>query len=171
VSVPEIFSYWLQAGRIDVGFLGAAQIDRHANLNSTVIGDYAEPQVRLPGAGGAPEIAGACRATLVMLRQTPRTFVERLDFRSTVGMGDGPGSRDRLGLPGMGVTAVISDLGVLQPDCETCELKLISLHPGVSTEQARAATGWELALADPLEVGAEPTNEELGALRALRAAS
>ena len=98
--MPEIFAYWLQAGRIDVGFLGAAQIDRFGNLNSTVIGDYDRPEVRLPGAGGAPEIAAACRETFVMLRQSPRTFVERLDFRTTVGFGDGPGSRERLGFSG-----------------------------------------------------------------------
>src|SRR6059058_3745537 len=95
VSVPEIFTYWLQAGRIDVGFLGAAQIDRFGNLNSTVVGgDYEHPKVRLPGAGGAPEIAASARETFVMLRQTPRAFVERLDFRTTVGYGDGRGSRE-----------------------------------------------------------------------------
>src|SRR5881409_1233262 len=124
VSVPEIFSYWLQAGRIDVGFLGAAQVDRHGNLNSTVIGDYDHPKVRLPGAGGAPEVAASCRDTLVMLRQTPRAFVERLDFRSTVGHGEGAGSREQLGFTGRGVTAVITDLGVLEPDAETRELTL-----------------------------------------------
>ncbi len=116
VSVPEIFSYWLQGGRIDVGFLGAAQIDRFANLNSTVIGDYDHPTVRLPGAGGAPEIAAWCRETFVILRQSPRTFVEQLDFRTTVGHGDGAGSRERLGFTGRGVTCVVTDLGVLEPD-------------------------------------------------------
>src|SRR5947208_8044350 len=103
VGVPEIFAYWLQAGRIDVGFLGAAQIDRYGNLNSTVIGDYDHPRVRLPGGGGAPEIAASCRETFVLLRQSPRAFVERLDFRSSVGFGDGAGDRERLGLPGAGV--------------------------------------------------------------------
>ncbi|HKV67620.1 MAG TPA: CoA-transferase, partial [Gaiellales bacterium] len=98
VGVPEIFAYWLQAGRIDVGFLGAAQIDRHGNLNSTVIGDYDHPRVRLPGGGGAPEIAASCKETLVILKQSPRTFVERLDFRTSVGFGDGPGTREQLGL-------------------------------------------------------------------------
>jgi glutaconate CoA-transferase, subunit B len=171
VSVPEIFSYWLQAGRVDVGFLGAAQIDRHANLNSTVIGDYERPAVRLPGAGGAPEITAACGETLVMLRQTPRAFVERVDFRSTMGMGDDRSARERLGMRGRGVTAVISDLGVLEPDRETCELTLTSLHPGVSVDEARAATGWELAVADPLEEAPPPSNVELHALRSLRAAT
>src|SRR5207253_739633 len=114
VSVPEIFSYWLQAGRIDVGFLGAAQIDRFGNLNSTVIGEYDRPTVRLPGAGGAPEIAAHCRETIVMLRQSRRAFVEKLDFRSTVGQGDGPGSREALGYTGAGGTTVVTDLGLLQ---------------------------------------------------------
>jgi glutaconate CoA-transferase subunit B len=170
VSVPEVFSYWLQGGRIDVGFLGAAQIDRFGNLNSTVIGDYDTPRVRLPGAGGAPEIAGACRETFVMLRQSARAFVGRLDFRSTVGHGDGPGSRGRLGLRGRGVTAVITDLGVLEPDPESCELTLTLLHPGVEVAQVREATGWPLRVADGVAVGDAPTAGELSRLRQLQAA-
>jgi glutaconate CoA-transferase subunit B len=153
VSVPEIFAYWLQAGRIDVGFLGAAQIDRFGNLNSTVIGDYEQPQVRLPGGGGAPEIATSCRETLVMLRQSPRTFVRDVDFLTT---------------RGDGVTAVVTDLGVLEPDPETGELTLTSIHPGVSREDALAATGWELRVAEDLEVGEPPSATELAALRALK---
>ena len=171
VSVPEIFGYWLQPGRIDVGFLGAAQVDRHGNLNSTVIGDYAAPTVRLPGAGGAPEIAACCRETYVMLRQTPRAFVERLDFRTTVGFGDGPGSRESLGFSGAGVTAVITDLGVLEPDPETSELVLAALHPERTVEEAVEATGWELRIADALETAEPPTQAELTALRALRPVS
>ena len=154
VSVPEIFAYWLQAGRIDVGFLGAAQIDRHGNLNSTVIGDYDRPKVRLPGAGGAPEIAASCREVLVMLRQTPRTFVDRLDFRTTVGHGS--------------VTAVITDLGALEPDPDTGELVLTQLHPGVTADEARAATGWPLRAADDPVTTEPPTDEELAALRGLK---
>ena len=168
VSVPEIFSYWLQAGRIDVGFLGAAQIDRFGNLNSTVIGDYDSPRVRLPGAGGAPEIAASCRQTFVMLRQSPRTFVSQLDFRTTVGFGDGAGSRKAAGFSGAGVTAVVTDLGVLEPDPESCELTLVSLHPGVSAEDARQATGWELRVAEGVETGDPPTAEELEVLRSLK---
>jgi glutaconate CoA-transferase subunit B len=168
VSVPEIFGYWLQGGRIDVGFLGAAQIDRYGNLNSSVIGLYDAPRVRLPGAGGAPEIASLCRETYVMLRQSPRTFVERLDFRTTVGFGDGPGSRRVLGMPGGGVTVVVTDLGILEPDPETCELTLTALHPGRTLDDARAATGWRLNVADDLDVGAAPTDDELAALRALK---
>jgi glutaconate CoA-transferase subunit B len=170
VSVPEIFSYWLQPGRVDVGFLGAAQIDRFGNLNSTVIGPYESPKVRLPGAGGAPEIAGYCRETFVMLRQAPRAFVERLDFLTTVGFGDGRGSREKLGFSGRGVTAVVTDLGVLEPDPETCELTLTLLHPGVTVEQAREATGWPLRVAEHVARGKAPTAAELKALRGLKLA-
>ena len=170
VSVPEIFAYWLQGGRIDVGFLGAAQIDRYGNLNSTVIGDYEHPKVRLPGAGGAPEIAASCRETFVLLRQSPRAFVERLDFRSSVGYGDGAGDRERLGLPGGGVTVVVTDLGLLEPDPETSELVLTHVHPGVGAEQAVEATGWPLRVAADLRGTDPPSPEELAALRGLRTA-
>ncbi len=168
VSVPEIFGYWLQGGRIDVGFLSAAQIDRFGNLNSTVIGDYSAPKVRLPGGGGAPEIAASCRETLVMLQHSRRAFVERIDFVTTVGYGDGPGARERYGLTGRGVTAVITDLCVLEPDPATCELTLTALHPGVSADDVRGATGWPLRVAEHVEVGAPPSAEELAALRALK---
>jgi glutaconate CoA-transferase subunit B len=167
VSVPEIFAYWLQGGRIDVGFLGAAQIDRFGNLNSTVIGPYDHPKVRLPGAGGAPEIAASSRETFVMLRQSARTFVEQLDFRSSVGYGDGPGARERLGFAGAGVTAVVTDLGILEPDPETEELTLTQVHPGVAAEDAVAATGWTLRVTEELSVTEPPTETELAALRAL----
>ncbi len=170
VSVPEIFSYWLQGGRIDVGFLGAAQIDRYANLNSTVIGAYDHPKVRLPGGGGAPEIAASCKETLVILKQSPRTFVERLDFRTSVGFGDGPGSRAALGFTGGGVSAVITDLGELEPDPGTCELRLARIHPGVAADDVVAATGWRLAVVPDLEVSAPPTDAELEALRSLKTA-
>lgn len=102
VTVPEIFNYWLQPGRIDVGFLGAAQIDKFGNINTTVVGDYADPKVRLPGAGGAPEIAASAKEVLVIVRQNTRAFVEKVDFVTSVGYGDGPGYRERLGLPGRG---------------------------------------------------------------------
>jgi glutaconate CoA-transferase subunit B len=150
VSVPEMFAYWLQAGRIDVGFLGAAQIDRHGNLNSTVIGDYATPKVRLPGGGGAPEIATSVADVFVMLRQTRRAFVEQLDFKTSRG--------DRVRL-------VVTDLGVLEP--RDGELTLVQVHPGVSVDDARAATGWELAVADAVSVTEPPAGVELEALRAL----
>ena len=166
VSVPEIFAYWLQGGWIDVGFLGAAQIDRHGNLNSTVIGDYDQPKVRLPGAGGAPEIASWCRETFVMLRQTPRTFVERLDFLTTVGLHvDGTSAGRRGG--GAGVTCVVTDLGVLEPSPGTGELRLTELYPDVTADDAREATGWELEVADDLKTVSPPSAEELEALRTL----
>jgi glutaconate CoA-transferase subunit B len=169
VSVPEMFNYWIGPGRIDVAFLGAAQVDRHANLNSTVIGDYSHPKTRLPGAGGAPEIAASCGEVIVVARHDPRTLVERLDFVTTVGHGDGPGSRERLGFRGRGPTAVITELGVLEPDPESAELVLVQVHPGVSAEQAREATGWELNVADELGTTEPPSDEELAALRELMA--
>jgi glutaconate CoA-transferase subunit B len=170
VSVPEIFSYWLQAGRVSLGFLGAAQIDRYGNINSTVIGSYDEPTVRLPGAGGAPEIAASAGEVFVVMRQTARAFVERCDFRTSVGFGDGPGDRQRLGLRGRGPTVVVTDLGVLRPDPETSELVLAELHPGVTEAQAVASTGWPLRLASALGRTPPPTAQELSALRALQAA-
>ena len=151
VTVPEMFSYWLQGGRIDVGFLGAAQIDRHGNLNSTVIGDYDHPTVRLPGGGGAPEIALGVREVFVMLRQSPRAFVDELDFTTSLG--------DR-------VSVVVTDLGVLEP--RDGELTLTQVHPGVKPEQAREATGWDLRLADDIRETEPPSGEELHALRSLR---
>jgi glutaconate CoA-transferase subunit B len=169
VSVPEMFNYWLQPGRIGVGFLGAAQIDRFANINTTVIGGegYERPKVRLPGAGGAPEIAASCGEVIVIVRQSPRTFVERVDFVTSVGYGSGPGTREKLGLRGRGPVKVITDLGVLEPDPETCELTLTHIHDGVDPDEARGATGWELAIADDLQVSPRPEDDELAALRAL----
>lgn len=170
VSVPEVFNYWLQPGRIDVGFLGAAQLDRFGNINTTVVGaDYAHPTVRLPGAGGAPEIAASCREVIVVVRQSPRSFVDRVDFVTSVGYGRGPGDRERLGLRGGGPRLVITDLGVLEPDPQTCELRLTRLHPGVTVDQAAAATGWPLAVADEVDTAPPPSTAELAALRALQA--
>jgi glutaconate CoA-transferase subunit B len=170
VSLVEIFNYWLQPGRIDVGFLGAAQVDRFANINSTVIGpSYASPAVRLPGAGGAPEIAASCAAVIIVVRQTRQRFVERVDFVTSLGHGSGGDARRRLGLRGGGPTAVITDLGVLEPDPDTRELVLTRLHPGVSVDAARAATGWDLQVASTLEATAPPTDEELAVLRELEA--
>lgn len=168
VSVPEIFNYWLQPGRIEVGFLGAAQIDRFANINTTVIGDsYAAPKVRLPGAGGAPEIAASCDRVVVIVPQSQRVFVEKVDFVTSVGFGAGPGDRERLGLRGQGPRAVITDLGVLAPAPDTSELTLTHVHPGVTVDQAMAATGWDLAVAADLRTTEPPSPTELEALRAL----
>jgi glutaconate CoA-transferase subunit B len=169
VSVPEIFNYWVQPGRIEVGFLGAAQIDRFANINTTVIGAYDAPDVRLPGAGGSPEIAASCREVVVIVRQSARAFVERVDFVTSVGFGSGPGDRERLGLTGRGPTRVITDLGILEPDPASCELRLTAAHPGVPLDDVRAATGWALTVAEELRATAPPTDAELAALRALTA--
>ncbi|NKZ01220.1 CoA-transferase subunit beta [Nocardiopsis alborubida] len=171
VSVPEVFNYWLQAGRIDVGFLGAAQIDRYANINTTVIGDYTDPKVRLPGAGGAPEIAASCREVVVIMRHSRRAFVEKVDFVTSVGHGSGPGDRERLGLRGAGPVRVITDLGVLEPDPVTRELVLTGVHPGVDADAVREATGWDLTVADDLAVTPEPTRGELTAVRSLTGAA
>ncbi|HLK42445.1 MAG TPA: CoA-transferase [Thermoleophilia bacterium] len=170
VSVPEMFNYWIGTGRVDVAFLSAAQIDRHANLNSTVIGDYDHPRTRLPGAGGAPEIAASCGEVVVILPHSRRTFVERLDFRTTVGHGDGPESRARMGFAGAGPTAVITDLGVLEPDPATKELVLTAIHDGVAIDEVTAQTGWELRTADGVVTSEPPNARELAALRELVAA-
>jgi len=170
VSVPEIFAYWLQGGRCDVGFLGAAQVDRFANINTTVVsrGD-GKPEVRLPGAGGAPEIAAHAHRTLIVVRHSPRVFVETLDFVTTVGFGSGPTSRQELGLTTAGPQQVITDLGVLEPDPTTCELTLVATHPGVSVDDVRDATGWPLRILDDVVVTEEPSREELDTLRDLHA--
>ncbi|MCF6422640.1 MULTISPECIES: CoA-transferase subunit beta [Amycolatopsis] len=171
ISVPEVFNYWLQPGRIDVGFLGAAQLDKFGNINTTVIGaDYADPKVRLPGAGGAPEIAANCHEVYVVVRQSKRSFVEQVDFITSFGHGRGKGEREKLGLPGAGPTLVITDLGVMRPDPETAELVLTQIHEGVTVEQVKEATGWDLKVAPELETTPPPTEAELKALRELKAA-
>ncbi len=167
VSVPEVFNYWLQAGRVDVGFLGAAQIDRFGNINTTVIGDYDDPKVRLPGAGGAPEIAASCREVIVIMRHSRRAFVDSVDFVTSVGHGAGPGDRERLGLTGAGPVRVITDLGVLEPHPDSRELTLVGVHPGVEVSAVRAATGWDLRVSDDLERTSPPTDTELSVVRSL----
>ncbi|MGZ5036929.1 MAG: CoA-transferase subunit beta [Usitatibacter sp.] len=170
VSVPEIFRYWLQGGRVDVGFLGAAQVDRFGNINTTVIGgDYAKPKVRLPGAGGAPEIASNAKETWIIIKQTKRSFVPKLDFLTSVGHLEGGDSRAKSGARGAGPTAVITDLGVLAPDPVTRELTLVAIHPGITVEQAVASTGWELKVAPKLAHTQPPTDAELATLRDLHA--
>jgi glutaconate CoA-transferase subunit B len=185
VSVPEIFSYWLQGGHVDIGFLGAAQIDKFGNINTTVIGSYDRPRVRLPGAGGAPEIATSAKEVGIIVAQSKRTFVEKLDFTTSSGhiLDGGPGgafhpNKPEAGLPGTsagwrgrGPTTVITDLGVLKSDPVTKELVLTAVHPGVTVEQVKAATGWDLQIAPRLEITPEPTLLELNALRSLHARS
>jgi len=170
VSVPEIFRYWLQGGRVDIGFLGAAQVDKFGNINTTVIGGtYNAPRVRLPGAGGAPEIATAAKQVAIILKQTRRAFVEKLDFVTSSGYfmknnGDAPP-----GVRGRGPTTVITDLGVMVSNPATNELTLTTLHPGITANQVKDATGWELKLASRLEITPEPTARELASLRDLHA--
>jgi glutaconate CoA-transferase subunit B len=169
VPLPEIFSYYLQAGRVDVGFLGAAQIDRYGNLNSTVIGSYGAPATRLPGAGGAPEIAAHARRTFVMLKATKRSFVERLDFRTSAGFLEGGDSRELSGARGAGPLSVITDFGVLVPELQTRELVLDALFPGATIEEARAAVGWPLRASAVVGQLEPPGATELETLRGLHA--
>lgn len=172
VSVPEVFNYWLQGGHIDVGYLSAAQIDRFGNLNTTVIGpDYHRPKVRLPGAGGAPEIAAHCREVTVIMRHARRAFVPRVDFVTSVGLGPAPDTRSRLGFRGAGPINVITDLGVLRPDPHDNELILVAVHPGVEVQDVQDQTQWPLRVDSPLEVTDAPTAEELAALRDLKSRS
>lgn len=168
VPVPEMFAYWLQGGRITVGFLGAAQIDRFANLNTTVVGPYDKPKTRLPGGGGAPEIATNCGEIFIILKQTKRGFVDKLDFVTSIGHGSGKGDREKLGITTRGPTQVITDLGILRPDPETCELTVVSLHPGVTRAEMAQATGWGLKFAPELAETPAPSAEELEVLRTLQ---
>jgi glutaconate CoA-transferase subunit B len=169
VSVPEMFRYWLQGGRITVGFLAGAQIDRYANLNTTVVGPYERPKVRLPGGGGAPEIASNCQEVFITMPMSQRTFVERLSFITSFGHGTGKGSREALGLQTKGPTRILTDLCVLEPDAETREFKVVSLHPGVTQDAAKAACGWPLRFSDRVGETVPPTELELRVLRELHA--
>jgi glutaconate CoA-transferase subunit B len=169
VSVPEMFNYWVGGGRIDVGFLGAAQIDRYGNINTTVIGPYERPRVRLPGAGGAPEIAAAAREVIVMLRHSRRALVERLDFVTSVGLGTPERPRADFGFSGAGPAIVITDLGTLRPRGDDGELELTAVNEGVTVEDVREATSWDLLVRDPVDVTEAPNAVELETLRGLRA--
>jgi glutaconate CoA-transferase subunit B len=168
VSVPEMFRYWLQGGRVTVGFLGGAQIDRHANLNTTVVGPYEAPTVRLPGGGGAPEIATHCGEVYIIMAQQKRAFVERLDFVTSFGHGEGGDHRARLGARTKGPTRVITDLCVLMPDPRTKELTVTSIHPGVTKEDIQDRTGWAVRFSPSVEITPTPTPVELATLRDLQ---
>ena len=167
IPLPEVFAYLLQAGRVDVGFLGAAQIDRFGNLNSTVIGDYAEPKIRLPGAGGACEIAAHAKATFIMAKATPRSFVADLDFRTSAGFMSGRGEREKSAATGAGPTLVITDFGMLKPLPDD-ELALSAVYEGIDFEQAKAMVGWELKQHATIEILTAASDVELRALRALQ---
>lgn len=169
VSVPEMFQYWLQGGRISVGFLGGAQVDRFGNLNSTVIGDYASPTVRLPGSGGASEIATACQRIFIVMKQSRRTFVERLAFMTTLGHGQTGRERRSYGVTTEGPVLLVTDLCIMRPHPETNEMRVVSLHPGIARESVIAEAGWPLLFADDVDESPAPTETELLALRELRA--
>ncbi|MDV6318168.1 CoA-transferase subunit beta [Chromohalobacter sp. HP20-39] len=169
VSVPEMFRYWLQGGKVDVGFLGTAQIDRYCNLNTTLIGDYQSPKIRLPGGGGAPEIATSAGEVFITLKHSKRTFVNDVDFITTLGFGRDGKARDGVPNIGRGPTRVITDLCVMKPDPETKELVVVSLHPGVTRDDVVEATGWEVRFAEQLETTPTPDARELEVLRDLKA--
>jgi glutaconate CoA-transferase subunit B len=169
VSVPEVFRYWLQGGRITVGFLGGAQVDRFGNLNSTVIGDYVKPKVRLPGSGGATEIAMSCAQIYIIMRQGSRSFVKQLDFLTTLGHGRTGRERRELGLSTKGPVLLVTDLCVMRPDAETNEMMVTSLHPGITREQVRENTSWEVQFAGEPTETEPPAATELEALRELHA--
>ena len=169
VSVPEMFQYWLQGGRISIGFLGGAQLDRFGNINSSVIGSYDHPKVRLPGGGGAPEIASLCHQTFVVMRQSRRSFVERVDFITSFGYGNGGDARQQLGISTLGPTLIVTDLCLMQPETETKELIVTSMHQGVTREDILQNTGWPVRFADIVNATLPPTETELVALRDLHA--
>ena len=169
VSVPEMFRYWLQGGRITVGFLGGAQIDRFANLNTTVVGPYHKPKVRLPGGGGAPEIAISCGEIFIIMSQTKRGFVDKLDFVTSIGHGEGGDHRARLGVTTKGPTRLITDLCVFAPDPETKEMTVVSIHPGITRDDIDGNTGWKVKYAPDAAETAAPDPQELAVLREIHA--
>jgi glutaconate CoA-transferase subunit B len=169
VPVVEMFRYWLQGGRISIGFLGGAQIDRFANLNTTVIGSYDKPKVRLPGGGGAPEIANSCGEIFIIMAQGKRGFVNKLDFVTSLGHGEGGKHREKLGVKSKGPTRLVTDLCIFEPDPETKEMTVVSIHPGVTREQIQDNTGWQVRYAAKVAETAPPTANELEVLRELHA--
>lgn len=169
VSVPEMFRYWLQGGRVTIGFLGAAQLDRFGNINTTVIGDYHHPKTRLPGGGGAPEIASSCGEIFITLKQSRRAMVEKVDFFTSFGHGDGGDARQKLGLATKGPTLLITDLAIWKTDPATKEFVVAALHPGVTREQVQETCGWTVRFADQLDTTPAPTPTELQTLRDLKA--
>jgi glutaconate CoA-transferase subunit B len=169
VSVPEMFRYWLMGGRITIGFLGGAQIDKFANLNTTVVGPYDKPKVRLPGGGGAPEIAISCGEIFIIMAQSKRSFVPKLDFVTSLGHGEGGDSRARLGVTTKGPTKLLTDLAIFEPDPKSKEMRVTSIHPGVTRAQIADNTGWDVLYADKVGETPQPTARELEVLRALHA--
>jgi len=169
VSVPEMFRYWLQGGRISIGFLGAAQLDRFGNINTTVIGDYHKPKVRLPGGGGAPEIATSCGQVFITMKQATRGMVEKIDFYTSFGHGEGGNHRERLGITTKGPTLLITDLAIWKPDPETKEFTVVSMHRGVTRDKVQETCGWKVRFSEQLEETPPPSELELTTLRELQA--
>ncbi len=167
VPVPEVFRYWLQGGRITVGFLGGAQVDRFGNLNSTVIGNYAHPKVRLPGSGGATEIATSCGQIFIVMKQGPRSFVRQLDFLTSLGHGRTGRERQALGIRTKGPTLLVTDLCIMRPNPETSEMTVNSIHPGVTREHVKTNTAWDVRFADAVDETPPPSPAELEVLRDL----
>ena len=167
VSVPEMFRYWLQGGRISVGFLGAAQLDKFGNINTTVVGDYDNPKVRLPGGGGAPEIATSCGEIFLVMKQSKRGFVEKVDFITSLGHGKTGKEREELGIKTKGPSKLITDLCVMETHPSTKEFIVTSIHPGVTREQIQDNTGWTVTYADQVSETDAPTELELSVLRDL----
>jgi glutaconate CoA-transferase subunit B len=163
-SMYDIFALYLQRGKVDVGFMGGAQIDKYGNINATVIGDYFHPKVRLPGSGGSKEIAAWANRVYILAPHQKRRFPERCDFITSAGFLAGQGQREAARLRGAGPQAVVTDLGILEPDASG-ELTLAALHPGKTIEQAKANTGWDLKVSPNLRVTDAPTQIELQILR------
>lgn len=168
VPVPEMFQYWLQGGRITVGFLGGAQVDRFGNLNSTVIGSYRNPRVRLPGSGGATEIAVHCGRIFIVMPHGPRAFVPRVDFVTSLGHGPTGAERRARGITTLGPVLIVTDLCLMQPDPETNEFEVVSIHPGVTIDRVREQTGWPVKIRSDLRETPSPRPDELEALRDLQ---
>lgn len=164
-SIVDLFGLYLQRGRVEVAFLGGAQIDRFGNLNTTVIGEYAHPKVRLPGSGGACEIAIHAQKVFIVMRLGKRAFVERLDFLTSAGHLSGPGQRATLGMPGAGPQIVVTDKCIFTFDQASAEMTVSSLHPGVTLADVQAEVGWPLRVATELGETQPPSPEELRLLR------
>ncbi|WP_422367382.1 CoA-transferase subunit beta [Pelagibius sp.] len=169
VPVAEMFRYWLQGGRITIGFLGAAQIDKFGNINTTVVGDYDQPKVRLPGGGGAPEIAASCGEILITLKQVKRSFVEKIDFVTSLGHGPNGEGREKFGLTTKGPSRLFTDMAIWKPDRKTREFAVTSIHPGVTRQEIEDTVGWPVRFAEDVAETPPPTELELTVLRDLKA--
>ena len=168
VSVPEMFRYWLQGGRITIGFLGAAQLDKFGNINTTVIGDYSGPKTRLPGGGGAPEIASSAKQVYITMKQSLRGMVEKIDFFTSFGHGLGGNERKLRNINTEGPSLLITDLAIWKPDPISKEFTVQSLHTGVTKEMVQGTCGWKVKYSDNIEVTEPPTELELKTLRDLK---